>query len=212
MSATPPHLWGGRPEGPGGGVRTALVVCGALGPEVKEIADRRGWDVDIHGLSAYLHLYPDRIVTELGAKLRELRPRYEKLVVVYGDCGTAGRLDPVLDEVGAARVPGPHCYEMFAGEEMFERVMDERPATFFLTDWLVRNFERAVVRGLGLDRYPDLKSMLFGNYQALLYLRQARSARLAEKAQQISTYLDLPLEINDVGLGELETRLAALVG
>jgi hypothetical protein len=193
-------------------VKTALVTCGALGPEVKEIADRRGWDVDIHGLSAYLHLYPDRIVTELGAKLRELRPRYEKLVVVYGDCGTAGRLDPVLDEVGAARVPGPHCYEMFAGEEMFERVMDERPATFFLTDWLVRNFERAVVRGLGLDRYPDLKSMLFGNYEALLYLRQAPNPRLEEKAQQIATYLDLPLEINDVGLGELETRLAELVG
>lgn len=193
-------------------MKTALVTCGALGPEVKEIADRRGWDVDIHGLSAYLHLYPDRIVTELTAKLRELKPRYEKLVVVYGDCGTAGRLDPVLDEVGAARVPGPHCYEMLAGEDLFERIMDERPATFFLTDWLVRNFERAVVRGLGLDRFPDLKSMLFGNYESLLYLRQAPSARLAEKAEQIATYLNLPLEINDVGLGELETRLAELVG
>ena len=87
-------------------MKTALVTCGALGSEVKEIADRRGWDVDIHGLSAYLHLYPDRIVTELSAKLRELRPRYDRLVVVYGDCGTAGRLDPVLDEVGAARVQG----------------------------------------------------------------------------------------------------------
>ncbi|HYR47434.1 MAG TPA: DUF1638 domain-containing protein, partial [Candidatus Polarisedimenticolia bacterium] len=137
-------------------MRTALVTCGALGPEVKEIADRRGWDVDIHGLSAYLHLYPDRIVSELSAKLRDLRPRYDRLVVVYGDCGTAGRLDPLLNELGAARVQGPHCYEMFAGEELFERVMDERPGTFFLTDWLVRNFERAVVRGLGLDRYPDL--------------------------------------------------------
>lgn len=193
-------------------MKTALVTCGALGSEVKEIADRRGWDVDIHGLSAYLHLYPDRIVTELSAKLRELRPRYAKLVVVYGDCGTAGRLDPVLDEVGAARVPGPHCYEMLAGEDLFARIMDERPGTFLLTDWLVRNFERAVVRGLGLDRYPEIKSMLFANYEAVLYLRQVPNPRLAEKADQIATYLDLPLEISDVGLGELETRLAELVG
>lgn len=193
-------------------MKTALVTCGALGREVKEIADRRGWDVDIHGLSAYLHLYPDRIVTELSAKLRELRPRYAKLVVVYGDCGTAGRLDPVLDETGAARVPGPHCYEMLAGEDLFARIMEEKPGTFLLTDWLVRNFERAVVRGLGLDRYPDLKSMLFANYEAVLYLRQVPNPRLAEKAEQIATYLELPLEINDVGLGELETRLAELVG
>lgn len=191
---------------------TALVICGALGREVKEIADRRGWDVDIHGLSAYLHLYPKRIVSELEAKLRELKPRYERLVVVYGDCGTAGRLDPVLAELDVARVRGPHCYEMFAGEEPFQKLMDERPGTFFLTDWLVRNFDRAVVRGLGLDRYPDLKPMLFANYEALLYLRQVPNPKLAEKAGQIAAYLELPLEIRDVGLGELEARLAELVG
>jgi hypothetical protein len=132
--------------------------------------------------------------------------------VVYGDCGTAGRLDPLLAELGVARVRGPHCYEMFAGAELFDQVMDERPATFFLTDWLVRNFERAVVRGLGLDRYPDLRPMLFGNYEALLYLRQVPSDSLAARAAAIAGYLELPLEIRDVGLGELETRLAELVG
>jgi hypothetical protein len=190
----------------------ALVICGALGVEVKEIVDRRRWDVDIHGLPAMLHLYPNRIVDELRNKLVALRPRYDRIVVVYGDCGTAGRLDPILDAAGAARVPGPHCYEMFAGEELFERVSEEQPGTFFLTDWLVRNFERAVVRGLGLDRYPDLKPILFANYEALLYLRQVPNPRLAEKAEQIAMYLDLPLEIRDVGLGELETRLAELVG
>ncbi len=191
--------------------RTALVICGALGREVKEMVDRRGWEADIYGLSALLHLYPDRIVSELRDKLRELKPRYERLVVVYGDCGTAGRLDPVLDEVGAARVRGPHCYEMFAGEELFARISDEKPGTFFLTDWLVRNFDRAVVRGLGLDRYPDLKSMYFGNYEAVLYLRQVPNPRLGEKAAGIAAYLGLPLEIRDVGLGELEDRLAELV-
>ena len=100
---------------------------------------------------------------------------------------------------------------MFAGEELFEQVTSEEPATFFLTDWLVRNFERAVIRGLGLDRYPDLKGMLFANYHALLYLRQIPNPLLAQKAAEIAAYLELPLEIREAGLGELETRLAELV-
>ncbi len=190
---------------------TAFVICGALGKEVKDIVDRRGWDVDIYGVSALLHLYPNRIVEELREKLHALRPRYDHLVVVYGDCGMNGKLEPILDEIGAARVKGPHCYEMLAGAELFERVSEQRPGTFFLTDWLVRNFERAVVRGLGLDRHPDLIPMLFGNYDAVLYLRQMPNPRLAAKAQEIAAYLGLPLEINDVGLGELESRLADLM-
>jgi hypothetical protein len=191
---------------------TAFVICGALGREVKDIVDRRGWDVDIYGVSALLHLYPSRIVDELRERLQRLRPDYDKLVVVYGDCGTTGKLEPILEEVGAVRVPGPHCYEMYAGAERFAEIAEQRPATFFLSDWLVRNFDRAVVRGLGLDRHPDIKKMLFGNYEGVLYLRQVPNPRLAEKAQVIASYLELPLEIEDVGLGELEDRLAALVG
>jgi len=190
---------------------TALVICGALGREVKEIVDRRQWDVDIYGVSALLHLYPSRIVDELREKLHRLRPQYEKLVVVYGDCGTTGRLEPLLEEVGAVRLRGPHCYEMFAGEERFAAIAEQRPGTFFLTDWLVRNFDRAVIKGLGLDRDPELKPMLFGNYEAVLYLRQVPNPRLAAKARDIATYLGLPLEISDVGLGEFEERLAELV-
>ena len=190
---------------------TALVICGALGREVKDIVDRRQWDVDIYGVSALLHLYPSRIVDELREKLHDLRPRYQNLIVVYGDCGTTGRLEPLLEEVGALRLRGPHCYEMYAGEQLFAKVSDERPGTFFLTDWLVRNFDRAVIKGLGLDRDPELKPMLFGNYEAVLYLRQVPNPRLADKARDIAAYLELPLEIRDVGLGELEDRLAALV-
>ena len=190
---------------------TALVICGALGRDVKDIITRRGWDVDVYGVSALLHLYPSRIVDELREKLRELRPRYEKLVVVYGECGTTGKLEAVLEETGAVRLRGPHCYEMYAGEGRFKEVSETRPGTFFLTDWLVRNFDRAVIKGLGLDRDPELKPMLFGNYEAVLYLRQVPNPRLAEKAGEIAAYLGLPLEIEDVGLGELEERLAALV-
>ena len=188
----------------------ALLICGALGREVKTIVDEHGWDVDIYGVPAMHHFYPKKIVEAVDRKLDDLSARYRQVVVVYGDCGTAGALEPVLERHGAVRVRGPHCYEMFAGAD-FERITEERPATFFLTDWLVRNFERAVVRGLGLDRYPDLKPVYFQNYTDLLYLAQFADARLVEKAKEIATYLGLPLEVRHVGFGELETRLAELV-
>ena len=189
----------------------ALLICGALGTEVKAIVDARGWDVDIYGVPAMQHFYPKRIVASVERRLTELSARYRQVVVVYGDCGTAGALEPVLVKHGALRVRGPHCYEMFAGAATFEHLADEQPATFFLTDWLVRNFERAVVRGLGLDRYPDLKAIYFRNYERLLYLVQFPSDALLEKAREIAQYLDLPLQVRVVGLGELEARLAQLV-
>ncbi len=188
----------------------ALLICGALGKEVKTIVDEHGWDVDIYGVPAMHHFYPKKIVDAVDLKLGQLSTGYHQVVVVYGDCGTAGALEPVLERYGAVRVRGPHCYEMFAGAD-FDRIAEERPATFFLTDWLVRNFERAVVRGLGLDRYPDLKPVYFQNYTDLLYLGQFLDPRLTEKAQEIATYLGLPLEVRHVGFGDLETRLAELV-
>ncbi len=189
----------------------ALLICGALGKEVKAIADGRGWDVDVYGAPAMLHFYPKKIVEAVERRLAELSVRYGRVVVVYGDCGTAGALEPVLARYGAVSLRGPHCYEMFAGAAEFERLAAEQPATFFLTDWLVRNFERAVIRGLGLDRYPELRDTYFRHYTAVLYLQQFADARLLEKAGEIAAFLGLPLEVRRVGLGELETRLAALV-
>ena len=188
----------------------ALLICGALGKEVKAIVDGHGWDVDVYGVPAMHHFYPKKIVDAVDARLAALAQRYRQVVVVYGDCGTAGTLEPVLARHGAVRLHGPHCYEMFAGED-FDRIVEERPGTFFLTDWLVRNFDRAVVRGLGLDRDPDLKPVYFQHYTDLLYLVQFADDRLLAKAGEIGQFLELPLEIVDVGLGELETRLAALV-
>lgn len=189
----------------------ALLICGALGKEVKTIVDQHGWDVDIYGVPAMHHFYPRKIVEGVDHRLADLSEKYERVVVVYGDCGTAGSLEPVLQKHGAVRLPGPHCYEMYTGAEEFDRLTEEQPATFFLTDWLVRNFERAVVRGLGLDRYPDLKPVYFGNYTNCLYLAQLPNDALREKAQEIAEYLALPLEIRNVGFGELESRLAAIV-
>jgi hypothetical protein len=188
----------------------ALLICGALGKEVKAIVDGHGWDVDVYGVPAMHHFFPKKIVEAVERRLAELAPRYRQVVVVYGDCGTAGALNPVLAHYGAVQLSGPHCYEMFAGAD-FARIADERPATFFLTDWLVRNFERAVVRGLGIDRYPELKAVYFRNYADLLYLEQFADERLLDKAREIAEYLGLPLEVRHTGLNALETRLAELV-
>jgi len=190
--------------------KTALLICGALGKEVKAIVDGHGWEVDVYGVPAMHHFYPRKIVEAVERRLAELAPRYGQVVVVYGDCGTAGALDPILARYGAVQLGGPHCYEMFAGAD-FDRIVDERPATFFLTDWLVRNFERAVVRGLGIDRYPELKAEYFRNYTDLLYLAQFPDERLLGKAREIAEYLGLPLEVRLTGLGALETRIAELV-
>ena len=190
--------------------KTALLICGALGKEVKAIVDGHGWEVDVYGVPAMHHFYPRKIVEAVERRLAELAPRYGQVVVVYGDCGTAGALEPVLARYGSVQLRGPHCYEMFAGAD-FDRIVDERPATFFLTDWLVRNFERAVVRGLGIDRYPELKAEYFRNYTDLLYLAQFPDERLLGKAREIAEYLGLPLEVRPTGLGALETRIAELV-
>jgi len=190
--------------------KMALLICGALGKEVKAIVDGHGWEVDVYGVPAMHHFYPKKIIEAVDRRVAELAPRYGQVVVVYGDCGTAGALEPVLARYGSVQLRGPHCYEMFAGAD-FDRIVDERPATFFLTDWLVRNFERAVVRGLGIDRYPELKAEYFRNYTDLLYLAQFPDERLVGKAREIAEYLGLPLEVRPTGLGALETRLAELV-
>lgn len=189
----------------------ALLICGALGKEVKAMVDGHGWNVDVYGVPAMHHFYPKRIVEAVDRRLADLSRRYARVVVVYGDCGTAGALEPVLQRHGAVSVRGPHCYEMYAGAAEFERLAETQPATFFLTDWLVRNFERAVVRGLGLDRYPELRQAYFRHYTHVLYLQQFPQARLVDKAGEIAAFLELPLQVRFVGLGELETRLRALV-
>lgn len=191
--------------------RIALIVCGALGKEVKTLVDEQGWDVDIYGVPASHHFRPKLIVEAVEQRLEAIAGRYERVIVVYGDCGTAGALDPVLARHGAVRLEGPHCYEMFAGANEFARLSEAQPGTFFLTDWLVRSFDRAVVRGLGIDRFPELQAVYFGNYTNLVYLCQVPDDRLLVRAREIAGRLNLPLEIRVVGLGELETRLTALI-
>ncbi len=188
----------------------AMIVCGALVDLVHEIARRRGWRVDLHGVPARHHLYPDRIVEAVDRHLGVLGPRYRSVVVVYGDCGTAGALDRVLARHGAVRSRGPHCYAMLAGCKM--KCLEARvPETYLLTDYLVRHWRTAVLEGLGLDRRPELVGRCFAGFERLLYLRQKREKALEAEARRIATSLGLPLDILDVGLAGLESCLAEAV-
>jgi len=188
----------------------ALVVCGALAREVRGIAARRGWDADLFTIPALDHLSPRKIVEDVERELAELDGRYGRVVVVYGDCGTFGALDRVLERYGAVRTEGPHCYEMYGGAELAAEA-DRRLSTFFLTDWLVRNWERAVVDGLGIGRFPFLRNTYFDHITEVLYLRQSPEPSLEAKAREIAADLGVPLEIRDVGLGDLERRVIELV-
>ena len=187
-------------------MKTAFIICGALGREVIDIIRIHDWDVDVIGVSASDHMHPHRIAPDVEKRIMQIRDAYDRVLVVFGDCGSGGALDVILNQHGIDRLKGLHCYEWFAGEGFFE-AMDEQPGTFFLTDYLVRAFRGAVIKGLGLDRYPELKDMYYGNYTRVLYLAQKPDPALLEKAQGIAAYLELPLAVRETGYGQLETQL-----
>jgi hypothetical protein len=166
--------------------------------------------MDLTCLPASLHNRPERIPSAVRARIRGARrDGYERIFVAYADCGTGGLLDRVLDEERVERLEGAHCYEVYAGRAAFASLHDAEPGTFYLTDYLVRNFDRLVVRGLGLDRHPELLPVYFGNYRRLIYLAQADDDRLTARARAAAERLGLAFERRLVGLGELAPALAA---
>lgn len=191
---------------------TLIIACGALSHEIAALRRANGWTaIDVCCLPPELHNRPERIPAAVQEKIRERRGEYRNIFVAYADCGTGGRLDAVLREEGVERLPGAHCYEFFAGARAFAELADAEPGTFYLTDFLTRHFERLVVRGLGIDRHPELAQEYFRNYRRLVYLAQIRSASLVEQARQIASSLGLAFEHRQTGYGELGTHLAALV-
>lgn len=193
------------------GAPVAFLACGALARETGELVRRNGWRADVHGISARLHLEPLKIGPAVDAKLAELIQRYERVIVVYGDCGTGGRLDDVIAKYPAARPAGVHCYQWLAGDEW--REISEEISVYFLTDWLVRSWETAVIKGLGLDRYPWLRETYFEHITKVVFLRQDPDSdgSLERKAREIAAYLQAPLEIRGTGLGPLEALLRPLM-
>ncbi len=189
----------------------AIIVCGALAREVLDIVRRHGWRVDVYALPAIFHNTPRRIPEALADRLNDLSRRYRKVIVGYGDCGTGGALDALLARYpNVRRLPGPHCYEMYGGEA-YERQAEARPGTFFLTDFLARGFNGLVWRGLGLDRFPELKEEYFRNYTDLVWLAQNPDEKTAARAREAAERLGLPLTVIHTGYGPLEERLRALV-
>ncbi len=190
---------------------TLIIACGALAREIAALRRANGWSaVDVCCLPPELHNRPERIAPAVQEKIRAHRGEYRRIFVAYADCGTGGRLDAVLREEGVERLPGAHCYEFFAGARAFADLAEAEPGTFYLTDFLTRHFERLVVRGLGIDRHPQLAQEYFRNYRKVVYLAQTRSAALLEQAQQVAAGLGLAFEHRQTGFGELGTALTAL--
>jgi hypothetical protein len=194
------------------GRRLLVIGCGALAHEITALKAANGWEhVDVRCLPAELHNHPDRIPAAVRKLIAESRDSgYDALFVAYADCGTGGRLDAVLREEGVERIPGAHCYEFFATPTVFAALAEAEPGTFYLTDFLLRHFERLVIRGLGLDRHPELFGAYFGNYRKLVYLAQAeaRADGISENAARaIAARMGLAFEYRPTGYGALATSL-----
>ena len=192
--------------------RPPLVIgCGALAPELVALTRRAGLpEMDLTCLPASLHNRPEKIPAAVVARIRRARrDGYDRIFVAYADCGTGGLLDRALEAEGVERLAGAHCYEVYAGREAFAALAEDEPGTFYLTDFLVRNFDRLVIRGLGLDRHPELLPVYFGNYTRLLYLAQTEDATLTATAAAGALRLGLAFDRRFTGLGELGPAVRA---
>ena len=193
--------------------RVLIIGCGALAHEIVALQRANGWSaVDVQCLPPELHDRPERIPAAVRKAIAAARGRYRAIFVAYADCGTGGLLDRVLHEEGVERLPGAHCYEVFATAATFAALADEEPGTFYLTDFLVRHFERLFVAGLGLDRHPELASQYLRNYRRVVYLVQRHDAALVRQARAIAVRFGLDYVERFTGAGDLETRLRRWVG
>lgn len=197
----------GMPAGLAG--RILLIACGALAREILDLKAANGWNhLDLTCLPANLHLYPDKITAAVAAAVEKHRTDYQGIFVVYADCGTGGLLQAKCAELGVEMVAGPHCYSFFEGNAAFA-ARDEFTA-FYLTDFLVRQFDAFVWKPMGLDRHPELRDMYFGNYEKLVYQAQTEDPALDAKARACAERLGLAYERRFTGYGDLTGALARL--
>src|SRR6478672_2174202 len=210
-SAGPVPMPASLPEAPTSDTapRVLVVGCGALARELVALA-RELPNVDVTCLPATLHNRPGGIPAAVRERIRRRRAGYDRVFVAYADCGTGGMLDKVIADEGVERLAGAHCYQFYAGHTDFDALVADEPATFFLTDFLARNFDRLVIQGLGLDRHPELRDQYFGNYQRLVYLAQTDDPALTVTAHRAARRLGLRYERRKTGYGELATTIAAV--
>ncbi len=190
------------------GGRVLLIACGALAREILALTKANDWShMDLQCLPANLHLYPDKIPDAVEAVVVKSRAEYDEIFVVYADCGTGGLLQTRCDDLGVQMVAGPHCYSFFEGNETFAEHADTEFTAFYLTDFLVRQFDSFVWKPMGLDRHPQLRDMYFGNYEKLVYLAQTNQPDLDVLAKEAADRLGLAYERRFTGYGELATEL-----
>ena len=193
--------------------RILLIACGALAHEILALKAANGWaHMDLQCLPAKLHLWPDRIIPAMEEAVAEARDRYDTIFVVYADCGTGGQLRAACDRLGIEMVEGPHCYSFFEGNAKFAAGADEEFSAFYLTDFLVRQFDAFVWKPMGLDRHPELRDMYFGNYTKLVYQAQLDDPALDVKAQDCARRLGLAYERRLTGYGDLAVTLGRVAG
>lgn len=189
-----------------------VIACGAIAREILAVSRQQGLGhIDLNCLPAIWHAYPQKIVPGLEKAVAEAREAgFEKIFFAYADCGTGGDIDRLCEREGIARIEGPHCYSFFAGNDAFAAKADDDLFSFFLTDFLARQFEAFVIEPLGLDRHPQLKDMYFGNYRKLVYLSQEEDKVLQEKARGAADYLGLEYEYRFTGYGDLTQALRSV--
>jgi len=191
--------------------KSLIIACGALAHELTTVVRRNGWEhLEIQCLPARLHNTPERITDAVREKIHSARGRYQHIYVAYADCGTGGRLDAMLREESVERIGGNHCYEFFAATPVFEAINEQEPGTFYLTDYLVRHFDRLIIRDLGIEAHPELQAMYFGNYRKLVYLAQRPDDELMEKARAAARRLGLEFEYRKTGLQPFTAALEKL--
>jgi hypothetical protein len=191
--------------------RILLIACGALAREIIDLQKANGWDhMVLTCLPAIYHLHPEKIPDEVRRVVIEKRADFSQIFVVYADCGTGGLLQKTCEELGVEMVQGPHCYSFFEGNDRFAEISEDEFTAFYLTDFLVRQFDAFVWKPMGLDRHPELRDMFFGNYEKLVYQAQIEDAALKAKAEDCANRLGLKFEYRFTGYGDLKTALKAL--
>lgn len=191
--------------------RILLVACGALAHEVLALQRLNRWDhMDLQCLPAKLHLYPEKITEEVKRVVAERRGEYERVFILYADCGTGGLLLEKCKELGVEMLSGPHCYSFFEGNDLFLARAETEFTAFYLTDFLVRQFDAFVWKPMGLDRHPELRDMYFGNYTKLVYQAQTEDPALDAKARDCARRLGLAYERRFTGYGDLAVEMARM--
>lgn len=188
-----------------------IVACGALATHIADIVTENAIDAVIYPLPPLLHNRPEKIAGEVDALLTEIKDKHTNCAVAYADCGTYGALDSVIKAHGVKRLGGNHCYDIFAGTSKIEEMMESDAGTYFLTDFLVKSFHRSVIVELGLDKRPELRDDYFKNYSRVIWLAQQPTDELKVLAHQGAQEIGLPLEIENVGYGQLSSQVLALL-